>query len=303
MAEPVQKISNLVSQPQLDMARVKALVCEPSSLLRQGIRLALNNIGIREVMEASTFLAAHKACEEGDHDFLIINQEIEANDSTYIMRQLRAGHLGRDPFVLSVMLLSSREEPKVRAAMDCGPDDMLLIPFAPDQLMNRLRVLVDRRKPFVVTHDYIGPDRRAQPRPGATSATQFNVPNPARARSQGIAADRYARLRQDTFQAIAVERIKRLAATIEWECNALIVSVRESRHTPETNFRSLMKLDSVSEELSSRIAKTLGHTTDIIDGFLKEVRKMKHNPSIITFSDIEGLSMSGRRIASTYTSR
>ncbi|OAN53702.1 response regulator [Paramagnetospirillum marisnigri] len=302
MAELAPRFPTTPAQA-IDLSRVKALVCEPSGLLRQGIRLALNNIGIRTISEANTFLAAHKACEEGDHDFLIVNQEIEANDASYLLRQMRAGNLGRDPFIVTVMLLASRDEPKVRAAMDSGPDDLLLIPFAPDQLMNRLKVLVERRKPFVVTHDYIGPDRRAAPRPGATSATQFHVPNPMRARGQGVTPERYLKAKQDSLAAIAVERIKRLAATIEWECNALTICHRESRATPETNFRSLVKLDSVADEMSTRVQKTLGHTTDTIDGFLLDVRKLKNNPSIMTYSDVESLSMIGRKIASTYTSR
>lgn len=302
MADPAPRMPSLPAQA-IDLSRVKALVCEPSGLLRQGIRLALNNIGIRTITEANTFLAAHKACEEGDHDFLIVNQEIEANDATYILREMRAGNLGKDPFIVTVMLLTSRDEPKIRAAMNCGPDDLLLIPFAPDQLMNRLKILVERRKPFVVTHDYIGPDRRTSPRPGATSATQFHVPNPMRARGQGMPMDRYLKSKQDSLAAIAVERIKRLAATIEWECNALLVSHRENKANAESNFRSLIKLGSVAEEMSIRVTKTLGHTTDIIDGFLIEVRKLKNTPNTMTYSDVESISTTGRRISGTYTSR
>jgi DNA-binding response OmpR family regulator len=287
----------------VDLSKVRALVCEPSLPIRQGIRLALNNVGIRDIAEASTFLAAHKACKEGEHDFLILNQEIEANDSTFIMRELRAGSLGRDPFILTVMLLGSREEPKVRSAIDCGPDDLLLIPFAPDQLMTRLKVLVERRKPFVVTHDYIGPDRRAAPRPGATSATQFQVPNPVRARGTNLPRDRYDRMKQDSIVAIGVERIKRLAATMDWECNALTVSVRDGSMTPESTYRSLLKLEQVATELSSRVARQLGHSTDTIDGLVESCRRLKGTPSTVAFSDIEVITQTSRRIAGTYSTR
>ena len=303
MPPPAPRFPSPPSQAPLDLSKVKALICEPSGLIRQGIRLALNNVGIRTINEANTFLAAHKACEEGEHDFLILNQEIESNDASYILKQLRSGKLGRDPFVVSVMLLASREEPLVRAAMDSGPDDLLLIPFAPDQLMNRLRVLVDRRKPFVVTHDYIGPDRRSAARPGATSATQFQVPNPMRASGLGISQDHYARQKQEMVSTIAVERIKRLAATIEWECNALTTSFREGKATSETIFRSLLKLDSVSEELAERVFKTMGHSTEIIKAYLSDIRKFKNTPSKVTSSDIEQLALSGRRISGTYTAR
>ncbi|BAE51633.1 Response regulator consisting of a CheY-like receiver domain and a winged-helix DNA-binding domain [Paramagnetospirillum magneticum AMB-1] len=287
----------------VDLSKVKTLVCEPSLPVRQGIRLALNNVGIRDITEANTFLAAHQACKEGDHDFLVLNQEIEANDSTFIMRELRSGALGRDPFILTVMLLSSREEPKVRSAIDCGPDDLLLIPFAPDQLMNRLRILVERRKPFVVTHDYIGPDRRAAPRPGATSATQFQVPNPVRARGTNLPRDRYDRQKQDSIVAISVERIKRLAATMDWECNALTVSAREGRMTVESTYRSLLKLEQVAGELSARVAKQLGHSTDTIDSLTEMCRRLKVTPNNVAFSDIETITQTSRRISGTYTSR
>jgi two-component system phosphate regulon response regulator PhoB len=287
----------------VDLSKVKTLVCEPSLPIRQGIRLALNNVGIRDIVEATTFLAAHQACQEGDHDFLVLNQEIEANDSTFMIRELRSGALGRDPFILTVMLLSSREEPKVRAAIDCGPDDLLLIPFAPDQLMNRLRILVERRKPFVVTHDYIGPDRRAAPRPGATSATQFQVPNPVRARGTNVPRERYDRLKQDSLVAIGVERIKRLAATMDWECNALTVSAREGKMTPESTYRSLFKLEQVTTELSKRVAKQLGHTTEAIDGLVEHCRRLKSTPGKVIFSDIETVTQTARRISGTYSSR
>lgn len=287
----------------VDLSKVKALVCEPSLPIRQGIRLALNNVGIRDITEASTFLAAHQACKEGDHDFLVLNQEIETNDSTFIMRELRSGALGRDPFILTVMLLGSREEPKVRSVIDCGPDDLLLIPFAPDQLMNRLKVLVERRKPFVVTHDYIGPDRRAAPRPGATSATQFQVPNPVRARGTSLPRDRYDRLKQDSIVAIGIERIKRLAATMDWECNALTVSARDGKMTAESTYRSLSKLEQVTAELSTRVTKQLGHTTETIDGLLETCRRLKAVPGNVAFSDIEIITQTSRRISGTYGSR
>ncbi|MBI3446059.1 MAG: response regulator [Magnetospirillum sp.] len=303
MNRPAPNFPKAPAPQKVDLSKVKALVCEPSLPIRQGIRLALNNVGIREITEATSYLAVHTACKEGDHDFLVLNQEIEDNDSTTIMRQLRMGTLGRDPFVLTVMLLGSRDEPIVRSTIDCGPDDLLLIPFAADQLMNRLRILVERRKPFVVTHDYIGPDRRSAPRPGATSATQFQVPNPAHARATNLPRDQYERLRSESIAAIGVERIKRLAATMDWECGALTVSVRDGKMTPESAYRSLLKLEQVCEELSGRVAKQLGHATDTIDGLITQCQKLKTAPGNLAYSDIEMITQTSRKISGTYTSR
>ena len=285
-------------QAKIDYSKIKTLVCEPSGIIRQGIRVALDNLGIREFKEANTFLAAHKACEEGDYHFLILNKEIEQNDSTFIHRDLRMGRLGRDPFVLTVMILSSREEPSIRAAMDSGPDDLLLIPFAPDQIMTRLKVLVERRKPFVVTHDYIGPDRRAASRPGATSASQVHMPNPARAQALSVPQDLYDRQKNDALKAISVERIKCLSGAIDWECKALTANIRDGAATKEASFRSLIKLENVAEELSMRVSSVLGHATNGIDAFRARCAEFT-----LSYNEVDILAQAGHKITSTYTAR
>ena len=300
---PVPRFPAAPAEAAPDPAKISVLVCEPSSIIRQGIRMALNALGIREITETSNFLAAHGACGAGGHQLLILNQEIETHDSTFLLREIRASSLGRDPFVLAVMLLASREEGRVRAAIDSGPDDLLLIPFAPENLTSRVKLLVERRKPFVVTHDYIGPDRRATARPGAPTATQFQVPNPARARGLGHQVERYARLRDDSRQAILVERIKRLAAAIAWECNALTVALRDGTLTAEGSYRALAKLDQITEELAQRVAETLGHATEGIGALQADIQRLKAQGGVLAVAEVEGLTLAGRKISATYAAR
>ena len=187
--------------------------------------------------------------------------------------------------------------------MNSGPDDLLLIPFAPDQIMSRLKILVERRKPFVVTHDYIGPDRRTAPRPGTTSATQFQVPNPARAQALSLPQGHYDIQKNDAIKVIAVERIKCLSSAIDWECKALTANIQDDSATKETSFRSLIKLENVAEELSKRVGSVLGHATDGIDGFRARCAEFKNRPGNLTFSEVDSLAQAGHKITSTYTSR
>ena len=44
--------------------------------------------------------------------------------------------------------------------IDFGADDLLLRPFSATLLESRIRVHAERRKDFVTTSDYVGPDRR-----------------------------------------------------------------------------------------------------------------------------------------------
>lgn len=286
-----------------DLSRVTTLVCEPSGLLRQGIRLALNNLGIRSIIEANSFIAAHNSCKETSFDLVVINRDMEDNDASFMLSDMRVGKLGDDPFAVSVMLLSAPDELRVKSAINSGADDLLLVPFAPDQLMTRLSALAQRRKPFVVTHDYIGPDRRKASRPGETSATRFTVPNPVQARMHNHPLDAYRRHRGETQTAISVERIKRLALHLEWETQGLLAASRDGRLDGEMAFHALYKLETISDELVWRIGNTMNHGTANIEAFLDSCRTLKQRPSKLSHADIETLHGAARRIAGTYATR
>lgn len=173
--------STAIAQPQPahGMSRAKILVCEANGMIRQAIRIGLNNLGIRDIAEANNLVSAHKSLADGGYDAVVMNTEIEGHDTTFMVREVRLGKLGPDPFLVSILLQSAPDHSKLKQAVDCGTDDLLLIPFAPDQVSTRLDALRARRKPFVVTHDYLGPDRRKSNRPGDNQAVTISPPQPA----------------------------------------------------------------------------------------------------------------------------
>ncbi len=277
------------------------MVCEPNVMIRQGIRIGLNNLGVRELVEANTFVNAHSAFANEHFDLVVMNAEIDGTDATYLLRETRAGRLGKDPFVVGVLLLSTTEESKVHSCANAGPDDLLLIPFAPDQISTRIGAFANRRKPFVVTHDYIGPDRRRQVRPGATTAAAFSVPNPIQAKGMGAASERYDAQKAQIMAALSLERIKRLAAGCEWECKAMLDTAREGRHTSESVLRGAFNLESLVGELMERVVKDLRHGTETLEALLAKSREIKNRPSQATISEFDSLHAAARRISMTYT--
>ena len=66
-----------------------------------------------------------------------------------------------------------------------GADFILLVPFAPQQLLDRITSLVHHRVPYIVTSDYIGPDRRYKSRE-KSEIPQIIVPNSLREKAIGI---------------------------------------------------------------------------------------------------------------------
>ena len=236
------------------LAQAKVLVCESNGSLRQAIRSGLKKLGILETIEASDFGKTRQAIELGGFDALILNADMEGRDTCGLLRELRLGHLGGDPFVVSIVLMAGSDSGRLRRAVDSGTDDLLLIPFPPDQLANRLDALKSRRKPFVVTHDYIGPDRRKAERTGSRGgvASPLVPPNPLAARAAGISPEQYARERSQALQTLRMERIKRLAAATEWECRRMMSTIAESGDTRDQLAQAFDKLDRLLDELAAR---------------------------------------------------
>ncbi len=59
--------------------------------------------------------------------------------------------------------------------VNSGADDLLLRPFSTTLLGQRIEAHVERRKGFVITTEYVGPDRRKEPGGGAIDL--FDPPN------------------------------------------------------------------------------------------------------------------------------
>jgi two-component system phosphate regulon response regulator PhoB len=283
----------------VNLDKSRALICEASGQLRQGIRIGLNNLGMRNLVETSTFVAAHQACANEQFDLLILNAAMDGTDASVLLREMRLGQMGKDPFVIAVLLLASPDEVKVRQAVDSGPDDLLLIPFAPDQLMTRLRAIARRRKPFIVTHDYIGPDRRTNPRPGTSEPRKIAVPNPLQARVTH-APERYEQIKREAVKDVAGERIKRLAAATEWECKFLFETAKAGQLQSDSIVRSTYKLETVVGELMQRVSDERNHSTDGMETFLESSRALKNRPSQVSLGELDALHQAARRISTAY---
>jgi len=144
----------------------------------------------------------------------------------HFVHDIRHARLECHPFPVVFMLLPTAEESHVKAVIDSGVDDLLVSPIDGDILAKRLGAFIVERRPFTVTHAYIGPNRRLRPREGSEPAPLVHVPNPVRARALG----------QDELSvhvalheaSIALNRLKiqRDGYQVAWLLQKLIVALR-----------------------------------------------------------------------------
>jgi DNA-binding response OmpR family regulator len=64
-----------------------------------------------------------------------------------------------------LMTAGSGHKQRVVKARDAGVSDYLVKPFTARQLAMKIETIVERPRPFVVCHSYVGPNRRIRELP------------------------------------------------------------------------------------------------------------------------------------------
>jgi DNA-binding response OmpR family regulator len=229
--------------------RVRTIIGEPDPDLRSLMRRALESLGLGAIQDAPSLAKAHQLMRREGAELLLLNMSAEENDASGLVEQIRFGRLAGDPFPVIIALLAQAAAEQVKRVACSGVDDALIIPFSTDVLTAKIAALSDGRKPFIVTFDYIGPERRSAPRPGASSARQIAVPNPLAMLGSEGGAEGYEAARDRARLQLERERIVRLGAQLEWLSGAL--SAPDLSETDKA--MALLNIEWVGKELIGRI--------------------------------------------------
>lgn len=109
-------------------------------------------------------------------DIIIGDADMEEGALLNVVRRLRNGEHGRNPFAAFIVTTWNHDWATVRRAIDAGVDDILVNPISPGGLLERIQAIVSNRKPFIVTSDYTGPERRRDPN-RVSNIPAFEPPN------------------------------------------------------------------------------------------------------------------------------
>jgi DNA-binding response OmpR family regulator len=242
-----------VQTPKLSFGRAETLVYDSVPANRQTARTALGMLGFQNLTTTSAFAEASAAFNERMFDLFVADVTHDAAATCGLVKALREGTIGRNPFLHIVLMTWKLEGDLVEQALNCGADDLVTRPFSVDFLGARLRAHAEARKPFVITCDYIGPDRR-KARPNQQVAALFEVPNLLLAKAHDPHwSEQSAKAAADAIKAsrakINVERVGRSA----FQLSFLVMSLRESFKTVAPLDADLARLEEVAKDLGRRV--------------------------------------------------
>ena len=116
-------------------------------------------------------------------DILICDTGLKGGDVFRMLSAIRHHEIGNNPFIAIIAISWDPTAKLVDQFAGSGADYLVAAPFSPKQIIDRIRAIVHHRTPFVVTSDYIGPDRRDGGR--GTELPLIDVPNSLRAKVLG----------------------------------------------------------------------------------------------------------------------
>jgi DNA-binding response OmpR family regulator len=154
----VQQRGRNMKAPSYETA--ETLVYDPISANRTATRSALFSLGFRKIESVSTVEALAAALRIQPPDLVLAEAQGTEGPLCDIIQATRQGSGAPNPFLVIVVTAWEKNESLVGRVVNSGADDLLLRPFSTALLGRRIAVHIESRKEFVITSEYVGPDRR-----------------------------------------------------------------------------------------------------------------------------------------------
>jgi DNA-binding response OmpR family regulator len=165
------------------------LVYDPVAPNRTATRAVLYTLGFRKIETVGTVEAFAEAIKARPPDLALCEAQGADSELCEMIQSLRQGADGHNPFIVIIVTAWEKTNSLVGRVVNSGADDLILRPFSTTLLRTRIDTHVERRKGFVITHDYVGPDRRSDPT-RASKVELFEPPNSLKMKAkEGLSAE------------------------------------------------------------------------------------------------------------------
>ncbi len=161
---------------RLSYETAETLVYDPVSANRTATRAVLYTVGFRNIETVATVDDFKEAIRNRPPDLALCEAQGADGELCDLIQGLRQGANGYNPFIVIIVTAWEKTNALVGRVLNSGADDLILRPFSTKLLSDRVETHIERRKGFVITHDYVGPDRRRDSA-RASNAELFDPPN------------------------------------------------------------------------------------------------------------------------------
>ncbi|MDV7341164.1 cyclic nucleotide-binding domain-containing protein [Terasakiella sp. A23] len=161
-----------------DFGSIRFLMGDANPQARQGIKGGLHMQGFREIDDISNPNDFKKRVANESYDLILMDGSLGVPHIAEVIKNIRHGKTSVSPFCVIFGVIDQPDPATLEKLAEAGLDDVLVKPVALGNIIDRVERRIKQRKPFVVTLEYVGPDRRSGKRPNQEVIPLVQVPNP-----------------------------------------------------------------------------------------------------------------------------
>lgn len=273
---------------------VEVYLAEPNEQVREGMRGIMREYGMRRTRTFGRIGDLIDAIKEVPPDLLVAADDLDPTLFDTI-RDIRHSRIGINPFIMISLMVKPETEGGVKRAILAGADDVMIKPVSPAKMLDRVAHVTMNRQPFIVTNDYLGPERRGADSARPSQIRQLTVVNTLKATIEGKRMNS-VELRnaiEGNMAEVMSARLDSHGLKLGWVCKLILAAYKEQRIDKELEERLLI-LVGVLED-AARTAHALGEPelSQICVQMARQVEEMAEdyqNPTSLQLGTIEKLT-------------
>lgn len=161
-----------------DFKNVNVLVVESSKPMFRLVKDVLHIFGVPgvNIYDAYSPEEAFKLFKDVRHDLVIADWLENPDRGIQLTRTLRMDSTTPNPYVPIIMTAGSGHLSRVLRARDAGISEYLVKPFSAQALADRISRVIEKPRKFILSPNYVGPERRVKNIPFEGMERRLNKP-------------------------------------------------------------------------------------------------------------------------------
>ncbi|NQV54853.1 MAG: hypothetical protein HQ503_03265 [Rhodospirillales bacterium] len=269
---------------KLDFTGMSVVVGEPDRDAGREIERQFGILGFKQIKVMRNMERLRQSIANDEADVALCNMQIKGQEAHDLIRGVRNQEVGKNPFLVIYSTVPSSQKNDAADTLNAGPDNLLVRPFSRDIFVHEMTDLATQQRDFIVTSDFVGPSRRAEPRPGIIlPAEKFEVPNPAKILGAGGSRDD---LWKEIWSASNNLNLRKLQADIKMidQLVEKIIPPYEMARMDEVVFLDVERLLSIISGLARRAdrigADSVSELTELAGNIVTDINENPSPPNL-----------------------
>ena len=156
-------LENLINKmPEIAsyLKNIDVLIADPDEHISALVRDVLVTAGFNRVTQVGNGDQAIRHLRNNNVDMLITDWRMKPVNGIQLIDYLRKDPASPNPYLPIIMLTGKAERRDVSTARDVGVTEFLVKPFTAKALYERIVIIIENPRSFILSENYRGPNRR-----------------------------------------------------------------------------------------------------------------------------------------------